>query len=169
MVPLFWSIPSSFVLEDAFPPQHVILVGLSRKVHVLRADQSQYSTPLRTAVEGWASDANGVGKILGGGAWPGCGDQERFSLVEMVSSGNGGTIGGHPSHHEERSCVKMKPFQSKGEKHGGVGRGVEREIDLKIRGHHLSIWFQTCLRPGNFWALQLHEPINSSYISLLEL
>lgn len=99
MVPLFWSIPSSFLLEDTFPAQQVILVGLSRKVHVLRADQSQYSTPLRTAAEGWASDTNGVGKILGGGAWPGCGDQEIFSLVETVSSRNAGTAGGHPSHH----------------------------------------------------------------------
>lgn len=45
----------------------------------------------------------------------------------------------------------------------------ERERDLKIRGHHLSISFQTCLGPGNFWTLQLHEPINSSYLSLHEL
>ena len=37
------------------PPQHMILVGLSQKAPVLWADQSQYSTRLGTAVEGWAA------------------------------------------------------------------------------------------------------------------
>ena len=54
---------TSFMVHSIFlfcgshlsPPQHMILVGLSQKAPVLWADQSQYSTLLDTAVEGWAA------------------------------------------------------------------------------------------------------------------